>query len=167
MFMKLLKIFSLKALKVLPLTRFFSLKRCLLRLADVSVSAGVRVVSTARFINTGKISLGHDSWIGHDVLFVGGRASITIGANVDIAPRVTFLTGSHQILKNDKKVAGPGYSEPIVIGDGCWICASATILPGTIVGDCCIIAAGAVVKGTFPSRCLIGGVPAKIIKRLD
>ncbi|MDE6764980.1 MAG: acyltransferase, partial [Duncaniella sp.] len=52
----------------------------------------------------------------------------------------------------------------IVIGKGCWIGAKTTFLDGTELGDGCIVAAGAVVRGKFPSNCIVGGVPAKIIK---
>ena len=39
-----------------------------------------------------------------------------------------------------------------------------TILDGTVLGAGCVVAAGAVVKGEFPENCVIGGIPAKIIK---
>src|SRR5690554_6187200 len=115
---KISKLLSLAALSRLPLTRLFPLKRKLLSYAGVGVSPGVRVVSSARFINGGKISIGENTWVGHEVMFVGGRATISIGADVDIAPRVTFVTGSHRILEGQHKVAGEGYSQHIVIGDG-------------------------------------------------
>lgn len=52
----------------------------------------------------------------------------------------------------------------IKIGSNCWIGAKVTILDGTIIGNGCIVAAGAVVRGQFPDNCVIGGVPAKILK---
>lgn len=52
----------------------------------------------------------------------------------------------------------------IKIGKNCWIGAKVTILDGTVLGDGCVVAAGAVVKGEFPENCVIGGIPAKIIK---
>ncbi|MFC3205354.1 acyltransferase [Aquamicrobium soli] len=52
------------------------------------------------------------------------------------------------------------------MGDGCWICAGATLLGGTVVGPHSIVASGAVVKGVFPAFSVIGGVPARQIKFL-
>ncbi len=127
----------------------------------------MRVVSSARFLVGGPLSIGADTWVGHEVLVVGGDAAISIGAYCDIAPRVTFVTGSHDIDPRGLHVAGKGYSLPISIADGCWICAGATILGGTRIGARSIVAAGAVVKGDFPAGSLIGGVPARILRAIE
>lgn len=42
-----------------------------------------------------------------------------------------------------------------------------TILGPCTIGNGVTVAAGAVVRGTFPDNCVIGGVPARILKRLD
>lgn len=158
--------FSLVA-KLLPATRLFGLKRWLLRLAGAKVGNNVRCASSARFQLTGPLQIGADTWIGHEVLVVGGDAPVEIGACCDIAPRVLIATGTHQIAPHAAHVAGKGYSLPIRIGDGCWIGAGAIILGGTTLGAHCIVAAGAVVRGQFPERVLIGGVPARVIKSID
>jgi acetyltransferase-like isoleucine patch superfamily enzyme len=48
-----------------------------------------------------------------------------------------------------------------------WIGSNATILPGVTVGDWAVIAAGAVVTNDVPPYTIVGGVPAKIIKRVN
>jgi len=50
------------------------------------------------------------------------------------------------------------------VGRNCWIGAKATFLDGAEIGDGCVVAAGALVRGKFPNNCIIGGVPAKILK---
>lgn len=152
---------------ILPATRFFGLKRWLLRAAGAQVGEGVRCASSARFQLMGDLSIGGDTWIGHDVLVMGGDASISVGKYCDIAPRVTIATGTHRVDPTGLRVAGDGYSLPVQIGDGCWIGTGAIILGGTIVGANSVIAAGAVVKGEFPARTLIGGVPARVIRSVD
>jgi len=97
---------------------------------------------------------------------VGGEASINIGADCDIAPRVSFITGTHEIEGDGPKAAGKGYSLPITIGNGCWICAGATVLGGTVIGEHSIVAAGAVVRGEFPPFSVIGGAPARVLRNL-
>ena len=67
----------------------------------------------------------------------------------DVEPPVRFQGVTHQ---------------GISIGRNCWTGAKVTILDGVSVGDGCVIAAGAVVTTQFPANCIIGGVPAKIIK---
>ena len=58
----------------------------------------------------------------------------------------------------------PLKTAPVLIGDRCWVCEGAKILSGTRIGKESIIAAGAVVKGVFPERCILAGVPARIIR---
>jgi acetyltransferase-like isoleucine patch superfamily enzyme len=48
--------------------------------------------------------------------------------------------------------------------DNIWVGANTTILDGVIIGEGAIIAAGSVVTKSVPPNCIVGGVPAKIIK---
>lgn len=149
---------------LLPPTRCFGIKRALVRWMGAEVSPNVRISSSARFLASGRVSLGEDSWVGHEALFIGGEATIAIGARCDIGPRVTFVTGTHALELGSEQAAGSGRSGDIVVEDGCWIGAGATLLSDTIIGKGSMIAAGAVVRGEFPAGSLIGGVPAKILK---
>ncbi len=85
---------------------------------------------------------------------------ISIGDNTIISEEV-FIRDS-----NNHRVKQSGYkmSEPITIGKNVWIGMRAIILPGVTIGDGSIIAAGAVVTKDVPSRTLVGGCPAKVIK---
>lgn len=162
----MLKYFARSLCRILPETRLFRLKRQLWRLTGAHIEENVRICSSARFITNGDLKIGSGTWVGHEVLVVGGRATVIIGKNSDIAPRVTMATGTHEVLVGRERAAGNGYSLDIEIGDGCWIGTGAVILGGSKIGDCCLVAAGAVVKGEFPERSLIGGVPAKVLRKL-
>ena len=67
------------------------------------------------------------------------------------------------ILPAERKLCSKG---EVVIGNNVWIGDKATILAGVHLGDNVIVAANAVVVSSFPSNCLIGGVPAKILRQL-
>jgi acetyltransferase-like isoleucine patch superfamily enzyme len=43
--------------------------------------------------------------------------------------------------------------------------ANAVILPGAQVGEHVVVAAGAVVRGDIPDRCVVAGVPARVVRR--
>ncbi|MBX3181892.1 MAG: acyltransferase [Polyangiaceae bacterium] len=149
--------------RALPETRCFELKRQLLRGCQVRVGAGTKIASSVRFMTGGPVEIGAATWIAPDGLFQGGTALISIGEQCDIAGRVTFATGSHERMGEGVRIAGPGYSTPIIVEDGCWIGTGAILLGGAHIGKSSIIAAGAVVRGVFPPESLIGGVPARLI----
>lgn len=55
---------------------------------------------------------------------------------------------------------------PVIIGNNVWIGDKTTILGGVTIGNNVIVAANAVVTKDVPDNCIVGGVPATIIKRL-
>ena len=154
-------------MSLIPPTRAFALKRALLRWAGADVGKNVRIVSSARFYLGGKLSIGDDTWIGHEVLIVGGEADVAIGARVNIAPRVTLVTGSHELFTSPTSAAGAGQSKQIVIRDGVWIGCGVTIIGGTTLGTCCVVGAGALVNQSVESKTLVAGVPARFVKRFE
>jgi len=153
-------------LPLIPETSLFTFKNKMYAWMGVKVGENVRICSSCRVRGVGNIVIGANTWVGHDSRFIS-TSLINIGKNVDIAPNVLMTTGTHEIDLLGDRVAGRGKSEEISIGDGTWVAAGVTILPGSIIGEKSIIAAGAVVKGKFPPRVIIGGVPAKIIKNLN
>ena len=55
---------------------------------------------------------------------------------------------------------------PIHIGKNVWIGANATVLAGVTIGDGAVVAAGAVVRKDVEPNTIVGGVPAKVIKKI-
>ena len=55
----------------------------------------------------------------------------------------------------------------VYIGNDVWIGGNVTILPGITIGNNVVIAAGAVVTEDIPDNSLVGGVPAKLIHKLE
>ena len=55
---------------------------------------------------------------------------------------------------------------PIHIGKNVWIGANATVLQGVTIGDGAVVAAGTVVIKDVETNTVVGGIPAKLIKRL-
>jgi acetyltransferase-like isoleucine patch superfamily enzyme len=155
-----------RAAAQVPPTRLFGVKRAMLRLAGAQVGQDVRIVSSARFCCSGSLHIGAGTWIGHEVLLIGGDSEIHIGARCDIAPRVMLVTGSHEISLSGGRAAGNGFSRPICSGDGCWIGAGAVVIGGSTIGEHSVVAAGAIVRGSFPARSLLAGVPARVVKTL-
>jgi len=111
------------------------------------------------------ITIGQGSFINHRCYFDHSE-SIEIGEFCLIAMDVMFITTSHEIGE-PKCRAGKHIALPIKVGNGCWICARATICPGVTIGDGCVIASGAVVNKDCVSNGLYAGVPAKRMRELS
>ena len=93
-------------------------------------------------------------------------AEVRIGSNVRIGHDVLLVTVSHEVGSSELR-CGPQRLAPVTIGDGVWIASRVAILPGVTVGDGSVVAAGAVVTTDVEANTLVGGVPAKLIRRLD
>ena len=112
---------------------------------------------------------GKNIHIGRNVFFNGGcrfqdQGGIYIDDGALIGPMVVLATLNHE---QDPEHRGNLFPKPIHIGKKVWIGANATVLPGVTIGDGAIVAAGAVASKDVPSGVIVGGVPAKIIKRVE
>lgn len=146
-----------------PETRGFALKVRLLRWCGAQIGQNVRVNSSAVFSGTGKLVVGDDVWIGPGCyLSPVGEAEIQIGSHVDLGPQVMILTGSHRIEPEGDHVGGAGTAASVTVGDGCWLGARSTILPGVSLAEKTVVAAGAVVTASVTEpKTLVAGVPAR------
>ncbi len=154
------------AFGLLPLTRAFGLRRWLLRRRGFCIVQRARFAGGTRIVGLGCLTVGDDTWIGpFGLIFVHPLGGVVIGARCDIAPQVSFITGSHE-MGDVVRRAGPGVAAPIMVGDGCWIGARATVLPGVRIGEGAVVAAGAVVATDVAPHTLVGGVPARLIHPL-
>lgn len=91
------------------------------------------------------------------------QGGITIGDGVFIAPDVKILTEGHPEEPSRRHTL---LTKPIKIGDRVWIGAGATILPGVTIGENAIVAAGAVVSRDVEPDTIVGGVPARVLRKI-
>ncbi len=99
-------------------------------------------------------------------LFLDLAEKIEIGNNVAVGHHVVMVTTQHDTSRHWRR-CGKSSAAPISVEDGCWIGARATILPGVTLGRGSVVAAGAVVTANVEPNTLVGGVPAKPIKKLS
>jgi UDP-2-acetamido-3-amino-2,3-dideoxy-glucuronate N-acetyltransferase len=85
-----------------------------------------------------------------------------IGDDVFIGPNATF---SNDLYPRSKQY--PDKFQGVTIHNGASIGANATLLPGITIGEKAMVGAGAVVTKDVPSRAVVVGNPAKIIRYLD
>ena len=107
------------------------------------------------------VTIGKNVYINSNALMMS-RGGITIEDDVMIAANVSLLTNNHDPYEREILLC-----KPIVIGQGSWIGAGATILPGVTVGKYAIVGAASVVTHDVPNYGVAVGNPAKLIKTLN
>ena len=110
---------------------------------NINVGKNVFINSGCRFQDQGGITIGDGALIGHNAV---------------------LATLNHDIAPQKRSTMHPA---PITIGKDVWIGANATIVPGVDIGDGAVIAAGAVVTQNVPPNVIAGGVPAKVLKKIE
>jgi acetyltransferase-like isoleucine patch superfamily enzyme len=140
------------------------------------------------------IRVGEDTLIGAHVTICAGMVPgqdlgpvpvLRIGDRCVIG-RGSHVVAHHSIQIGDDVFTGPyvyitdqnhGYTDPempigrqlprntaVSIGSGTWLGAGAIVLPGACIGRNVVVAAGSVVRGEIPDRCVVAGVPAKVVR---
>jgi serine acetyltransferase len=91
--------------------------------------------------------------------------SIVIGDDVFTGPYVYVTDQNHGYTDPDVPIGRQWPSNTAVsIGAGSWLGAGVIVLPGACIGRNVAVAAGSVVRGRIPDRCVIAGVPARVVR---
>lgn len=102
----------------------------------------------------------------HDFCYVDAVGGVRIGDNARIAHNCSFISGQHRYDQPGKTIFESDYERaPIVLEDDVWLGTGVVILPGVKVGRGSVIAANAVVTKDVEPYSIMGGVPAKLIKK--
>lgn len=111
-----------------------------------------------------EVEIGNDSGIGAYCIL---PPNIKLGNHVMMAPELLALKNNHRFDNPDIPIGQQGdtQSPPIMIGDNVWIGQRVIITPGTHVASGTVIAAGAVVTKEFEKDSIIGGNPARVIRK--
>jgi acetyltransferase-like isoleucine patch superfamily enzyme len=113
----------------------------------------------------GDVTIGDYTRIGIHCTVIG---PVCIGHHVNLAQGITVTALNHNFADTNRRIDEQGIStKPVVIGDDVWIGANAVILPGVTIGRHVVVAAGAVVTKDVPDSCVVAGIPAKVVKKLE
>lgn len=125
---------------------------------DVLIRAPLRV-DYGKNLHIGDGSFANFGLIALDV------APIRIGRKVQIGTNVQLLTPIHPL---DPTLRAQGWeaAAPITIEDNVWVGSGAIVLPGVTIGANSVVAAGAIVTKDVPTRVVVAGNPARVVKEL-
>ena len=108
-----------------------------------------------------RVVIGRNVFVNTNCLMMA-RGGITIEDNVQIAANVQLISNNHD--EYDRQILT---CRPVLICEGAWIGAGATILPGVRVGKHAIVGAMSVVTKDVPDYAVVVGSPARVVKTLD
>jgi acetyltransferase-like isoleucine patch superfamily enzyme len=113
------------------------------------------------------IQIGKESLIG-EYCVIRGQGGVKIGDRVYTSPYCQIIAVNHVFDDPNRPFIEQGITaEGILIEDDVWIGAGAIITDGVQIGKGAVVAAGAVVTEDVPAHTIVGGVPARIIRKID
>lgn len=138
-------------------------------IALMSELTGVQVDESFRMFPPFYTDCGINIRLGKRVFINSGckfqdQGGITIGDDVLVGHNCVIATLNHAIDPNRR---GDMIPAPVIIEDKVWIGANVTILPGVTIAAGAILAAGAVVTKDVEAESIVGGVPARLLKRIE
>lgn len=134
----------------------------LLKRFGAKIAKGVRIQGGAEVWQPWKLTIGENSWIDGGVKLYSVD-EIKIGANAVISEGAFICTASHDIASPIFELT----TAPITIGDSAWIASRAIVLPGVTIGEGAVVAAGSVVTKDVEPWTVVGGNPARALKRRE
>lgn len=140
----------------------------------IAIGRGVEIRKGARLEAVGpldvqkpKIVIGDGTSI-NLYFHCGAAESVTIGKNVSVAGRVYITDHDHEFEHPDLPTIKAGLKvSPVVIEDEVWLGEGCAILKGVTIGKRAVVGANAVVTKDVPAFTVVGGVPARVIKKIS
>jgi acetyltransferase-like isoleucine patch superfamily enzyme len=92
---------------------------------------------------------------------------VRIGDDCKIGQHAIILDCDYHEIEDPLHYGGHGDPRPVVLEQGVWLGARVTVLKGVTIGRSSVIAAGSVVTRDIPAGVLAGGMPAKVLRKLE
>lgn len=141
---------------------FFGLRRFLLRSLGFRVGSFVTVHWGVIFFDFSKCEIGDNVTINYGC-YIDNRAGVYIGNNVNISHNVRIYSLGHNINSSLFEVVG----KSVRIGNNVWIFPNVLVMPGVHLADNVVVLPGSVVTHSFDEGSVIGGNPARLLKRRE
>ena len=146
-------------------TLFKGVGRTLFASSFISLDINIRLLN-GNIDVLNKLDIGNDVVLARSVL-ITTSGGVTIGNRVLVGYGAKILSADHRIPDDPlESIYFSGHvCKPVVIEDDVWICANAVIVAGVRIGRGSVVAAGAIVTKDVESYSIVGGVPAKLIRK--
>ncbi len=132
----------------------------LLKLFGANVKWSSNVLPSCRIWQPWKLTMGDYACLSENVDCYTVD-DIVIGAQATVSQGVKLCSASHDISSRIMELT----TRPIHIGENAWVAGWSIILPGVTIGEGAVVAAGSVVTKDVEAWTVVGGNPAKFIKK--
>ena len=135
---------------------------------NISIGDYTKIASNVRLFGSAIniLEVGRNCYFGINSIVEGFNAKVKIGDYVSFAQNVNLMSGSGPNAYEKFQKIFPIVKGEVSIGDHTWIGASAVIMPNVNIGKFCVVAANSFVNSSFSDYSIIGGTPAKLIRKL-
>jgi putative colanic acid biosynthesis acetyltransferase WcaF len=133
---------------------FSSVLVWLLRLFGAKIGKDVRIKPYVHIKYPWKLIIGDYSWIAE--CFIENLDFVTIGKNCCISQKAMLMTGNH----NYKKQSFDLFTQSIILEDGVWIGANASVCPGVICKNHSVLSIGSIATKNLDAYSIYQGSPA-------
>ena len=151
--------------RLIPFNAFARVRGTLYRLAGVTVAPRVRIAGPLTLRGTGpltsRLAIGEATFI-NSPAHIELNAQVRIGARCAIGHHFVVITSNHVLGPANQRAAALTHAS-VVIGDGVWIGACVTVLPGVTIGEGAFIGAGAVVTRDVPPNARLAAPRSEIV----
>jgi putative colanic acid biosynthesis acetyltransferase WcaF len=131
----------------------------LLRLFGAKIGSGVIVKPHVNIKYPWKLTIGNNVWIG-EYVWIDNLANVNIADNVCLSQSAMLLCGNH----NYKKQSFDLIIGDIILEEGVWIGAKATVCPGVTCFSHAVLAVGSVATSDLKAYKIYQGNPAVEIR---
>ena len=145
-----------------PLNPLSSLKVSLLRLFGARIGEGVLIKPGVNIKYPWHLVVGSNCWVGEGV-WIDNLTTITIGNNVCLSQGAMLLTGNH----NYKSSSFDLLIGEIVLEDGVWVGAQATVCPGVKIRSHAVLAVGSIATKELEPYTIYQGNPALAVRKRE
>lgn len=137
----------------------------LLKSVATHIGKNVSIHPTVFLFNVNNLSIGDNVSI-HPMCYIDAAGGVRIGNDVSIAHSCTIMSSSHNYDKINMPIKDQGTSlSEVLIKNNVWLGTKVTILSGVIIDSGAIIGANSVVTKSVNTNEIVGGIPARLIKK--
>jgi len=135
---------------------------------NINIGDYTKIASNVRLFGSAEniLEVGTNCYFGINSIVEGFNAKVKIGNYVSFAQNVNLMSGSGPNASPKLQQIFPIIKGDVIIGDHTWIGASVVIMPNVSIGKFCVVAANSFVNSSFSDYSIIGGTPAKLIRKL-